>query len=33
VGGHAVKHLFAAAGMFWLFWFMLRARRPRAVRA
>jgi hypothetical protein len=34
VGGHAVKHLLAAVGMFWLFWFMLRPRRPRtAARA
>jgi hypothetical protein len=30
VSGHAVKHLFAAAAMFWLFWFMLRPRVPRA---
>jgi hypothetical protein len=28
-GGHAVKHLLAAVAMFWLFWFMLRPRRPR----
>jgi hypothetical protein len=31
MGGHAVKHLFAALAMFWLFWFMLRPRVPRAV--
>jgi len=30
IGGHAIKHLFAALAMFWLFWFMLRPRRPRA---
>jgi hypothetical protein len=30
VGGHAVKQLLAAVGMFWLFWFMLR---PRVLRA
>ena len=30
MGGHAVKHLFAALAMFWLFWFMLRPRVPRA---
>ena len=30
MGGHAVKHLFAAMAMFWLFWFMLRPRVPRA---
>jgi hypothetical protein len=30
LGGHAVKHLFAAMAMFWLFWFMLRPRVPRA---
>jgi hypothetical protein len=30
MGGHAVKHLLAAVAMFWLFWFMLRPRRPRA---
>jgi hypothetical protein len=30
MGGHAVKHLLAALAMFWLFWFMLRPRRPRA---
>ncbi len=30
MGGHAVKHVFAAMAMFWLFWFMLRPRRPRA---
>jgi hypothetical protein len=29
VGGHAIKHLLAAVAMFWLFWFMLRPRRPR----
>jgi hypothetical protein len=33
LGGHAVKHLFAAMAMFWLFWFMLRPRRPRAAAA
>lgn len=33
MGGHAVKHLFAAFAMFWLFWFMLRPRRPRAALA
>ncbi len=33
VGGHAVKHLFAAMAMFWLFWFMLRPRRPRPARS
>jgi hypothetical protein len=31
MGGHAVKHLLAAASMFWLFWFMLRPRRLRGV--
>jgi len=30
MGGHAAKHLLAALAMFWLFWFMLRPRRPRA---
>ena len=30
LGGHAVKHVFAAMAMFWLFWFMLRPRVPRA---
>ena len=29
MGGHAVKHLLAALAMFWIFWFMLRPRRPR----
>jgi len=33
MGGHAVKHLLAALAMFWLFWFMLRPRVPRAVSA
>ncbi len=33
IGGHAVKHLLAALAMFWLFWFMLRPRRPRAAFA
>jgi len=33
MGGHAVKHLLAALAMFWLLWFMLRPRRPRAVSA
>ena len=32
IGGHAVKHLLAGLGMFWLFWFMLRPRRVRGVR-
>ena len=31
MGGHAVKHLIAALAMFWLFWFMLRPRVPRAI--
>ena len=30
MGGHAVKHLLAGLAMFWLFWFMLRVRLPRA---
>ncbi|MGH8698653.1 MAG: hypothetical protein ACREVS_19360 [Burkholderiales bacterium] len=33
MGGHALKHLLAALAMFWLFWFMLRPRRPRAAFA
>jgi len=33
MGGHAVKHLLAALAMFWLFWFMLRPRVPRAIPA
>jgi hypothetical protein len=33
MGGHAAKHLLAALAMFWLFWFMLRPRRPRVTSA
>lgn len=33
MGGHAVKHLLAALAMFWIFWFMLRPRRPRVAFA
>jgi hypothetical protein len=28
MGGHALKHLLAASGMFWLWWFSLRKRMP-----
>jgi hypothetical protein len=28
MGGHALKHLLAASGMFWLWWFSLRQRVP-----
>ncbi len=33
IGGHAVKHLLAALAMFWIFWFMLRPRRPHVAFA
>ena len=33
MGGHAVKHLLAALAMFWIFWFMLRPRRPHVAFA
>ena len=33
MGGHALKHLLAAAGMFWLWWFSLRKRMPAGLAA
>jgi hypothetical protein len=31
MGGHAFKHLLATVAMFWIFWFVLRRRVPRAL--